>query len=179
MIFPSGLVHNHAKADTEDEYNDKEITDLYVILRSTIKRIQKGGMNNWWKTEDESEQSFHTFYYVTVDTLYGEIDLIIGASQLTEEQMPLLKEGSLIYGVFTLSGDTVLDEFENGALYNEECDLRLIRQGLVKGETDRCFSAFDENCIFQFTSEGIEVSGGKSSFEQFKKYRESKNKFIK
>ena len=177
VIFPSGLIHNHTKTE-KDEKNDPNITDLYVVLRATIKRIQKGGMENWWKTEDEPEQSFHTFYYVTVDTLYGELDLIVGASQLTEEQKPLLKEGALIYGVYTLSGDVVLDEFENGAVYNEECCLRLLRQGIVKGETERCFSAFSKNCVFEFASESIEEEGAEKCFEQFVKYQKSKDKFI-
>jgi hypothetical protein len=135
-------------------------------------------MNNWWKTDDEAEQSFHTFYYVTVDTLYGELDLIVGANQLEEEQKPLLKEGALIFGIFTLSGDVVLDEFEDGAVYNEECCLRLIRQGLVKGETDRCLSAFGEKSAFEFSEEKIEVNGIKEVFNQFEKYQKSKERFI-
>ena len=179
VIFPSGLVHNHAPSpDGNDEENDRTQTDLYVILRSTIKSVIKGGMSNWWKADDEDEQSFHTFYYVNVDTLYGGLDIIIGANQLEKEQLELLEEGSVIYGVYTLSGDVVLDEFENGALFNEECDLRLIRQGLVKGETERCFSAFSENCVFDFAAENIEITGAKAAFEQFVKYRKSKERFI-
>lgn len=178
VIFPSGLIHNHAQTSEPDESNNTDVTDLYVILRSKIKSVRKGGMSNWWKTDDEDELNFHTFYYVTADTLYGEIELIIGAGQLDEKQKPLLKEGSMIFGVFTLSGDVVIDEFENGALYNEECDLRLLRQGLVKGETERCFSAFDENCIFEFTEKGINANGGKNSFEAFCNYRKSNERYI-
>ncbi|MBE6836349.1 MAG: hypothetical protein E7515_08945 [Ruminococcaceae bacterium] len=179
VIFPSGLVHNHTRsAETGDGSNDTAVSDLYVVLRSKIKRISRGGMTNWWKTDDEPEQSFHTFYSVTVDTLYGEIDIIVGVSQLTEEQKPLLKEGSVIYTVCTLSGDVVLDEFENGALYNEECDLRLIRQGLVSGEIDRTFEAFDENASFEFSSENIEASGKAEAFKELKKYCSSKERFI-
>ncbi|MCR4563857.1 MAG: hypothetical protein K5755_04405 [Clostridiales bacterium] len=179
VIFPSGLVHNHTPSpDGDDDESDKSQTDLYVILRSKIKSVTKGGMTNWWKIEGEEEQSFHTFYYVNVDTLYGELDLIIGANQLSEEQLELLEEGSVIYGAYTLSGDVVLDEFENGAVYNEECCLRLLRQGLVKGETDRCLSAFGKNCEFEFAAEKIKVGGDRNAFEEFKKYQKSKERFI-
>jgi hypothetical protein len=179
VIFPSGLVHNHTPSQEEDgEENDETQTDLYVILRSKIKSVSKGGMLNWWKADDEEEQSFHTFYFVNVDTLYGELDIIIGANQLEKEQQKLLKEGSVIYGAYTLSGDVVLDEFENGAVYNEECDLRLLRQGLVRGETERCFSAFSENCEFSFAAENEEANGGKNAFEHFVKYQKSKERFV-
>lgn len=177
VIFPSGLVHNHT-ALPEGEENDPGITDLFCVLRSKIKKIEKGGMFNWWKTENEPEQSFHTINIVTVDTLYGDLDLIVGANQLTEEQKPLLKEGSVIYSVITLSGDPVLDEFENGAVYNEECDLRLIRQGLVKGEIDRVFSALSDNAEFEFASENISISGKAKVLEELKKYKLSKKTFV-
>jgi hypothetical protein len=178
VIFPSGLVHNHTALPDEDEENDTGVTDLFCVLRSKIKRIEKGGMTNWWKTDDESEQTFHTFDYVTVDTLYGELELIVGASLLTEEQKKIYKEGSVIYSVITLSGDVCVDEFENGAVFNEECDLRLIRQGLVKGETDRIFSALTDDTEFEFPSENIRVSGKTGVLEELKKYQRSKERFI-
>ncbi len=178
IIFPSGLVHNHTSLPDEDEENDPSVTDLFCVLRSKIKRIEKGGMINWWKTEDESEQSFHTFDFVTVDTVYGELELIVGASLLTDEQKPLYREGSVIYSVITLSGDVRIDEFENGAVFNEENNLRLIRQGLVRGEIDRIFSSLSDSVSFEFPSENIKVSGKINVLEKIKKYQLSKEKFI-
>ena len=178
VIFPSGLVHNHTASPEEDEENEESVTDLLCVLRSKIKRIEKGGMTNWWKTDDESEQSFHTFDYVTVDTAYGELELIVGASLLTDEQKPLYKEGAVIYAVISLSGDVCVDEFENGAVYNKECDLRLIRQGLVKGEIDRVFSALSEDAELDFPSENIRVNGNVKVLEEMKKYQRSRERFI-
>jgi len=178
VIFPSGLFYNRTESEEDDEENDKSLTDLICVLRSTVKRVEKGAMTNWWKTEDEQEQNFHTFYFVTVGTLYGDLDIIVGVKQITPEQEKLLKAGSVIRFAVTLSGDVVIDEFENGAVFNEECDLRLIRQGIVKGDTDRIICALNENVSFEFPSEDISVTGKGETFRAFENYCKSKETFV-
>jgi len=88
------------------------------------------------------------FLDVTIDTRIGPIELAHTIDFVKEAQHELIKPGSLIETSCILSGDVAIEEYQGGAVYDEENELRLIRSCMKHGDFDRLWKALAEDCSY-------------------------------
>jgi hypothetical protein len=155
-IMPMGFMLNHNPDHDESEKNDD--LDTCVLLRGTVKKLYWGLLD----FEGNEEKGYIRCY---IDTQYGELELIHTLEQVEESERNNFKIGSIISGIFVLSGDAGIYEYGKGAIFDEEHNLRLLRHIFVKGEASRAFRAFAEDAIYASAASGKELSGKKQIIE--------------
>jgi hypothetical protein len=149
-IMPTGLMFNRDpdRDDAEKNYD----FDAHVLLRGTIKKLL-------WGVLDFNGDEENGYIRCYVDTQYGELELIHTVEQADETERGKIKIGSIISGIFVLSGDVGIYEYQKGVVFDEEHNLRLLRYCFVKGNAKRTRHAFIEDAAYASASAGKEFSG--------------------
>lgn len=159
-IVATGFLKNHAP---DNEEPDDE-SDSYVLLRGTVKELYFG----FFDEDTEEEKAKPGFIRCIIGTKYGDLEICHTIFQVDEAQRKNIKVGAIVSGVFVLSGDAAINErSENGAIFNEESDLRVLRQALEKGETVRLKTVLAENA--EYISDGFDepITGAEKIIERF------------
>lgn len=128
-VFPVGLFG-------EDEAN-KDVS----ILKGKVAAVEE------YKVPVEGSQE--NFFCVTVDTPYGPIDIAHTADFVIPEERSLIRKGSIVETYCVISGDVALDDYQLGAVYDEENELRLLRSCIEHGDFERMTGALSENAIYK------------------------------
>lgn len=144
-VFPSGLLYNH-KIDPDDENKviekkDDDFIDCYTQITGIVKSIQPG-------ISSFGDKTFHSFIDVVISTEFGDLEIVHTEDDITDEERDLLKVGSVVSGVFYLSGDVCIKEYTNGIVKNELNNLAAFRQALENNEFDRLRSILTEDTIY-------------------------------
>ena len=145
-LFPIWYLYNH-DPDIEESKKDYSKDDL-VQFRGTVKELQ------WGKVKFGDEFEVDDFVRCIVDTQYGLLEIIHMMEQVDESEYGNIKVGAVVGGLCVLSGNAAVMEHENGMVFDEEHDLRLIRHAFLKGQTIRMLYAFNEDVAFGFKSTG-------------------------
>lgn len=127
-VFPCGILSNHSpdnpKKD-EDHYSDN-----FVSIRGTVKSVSLGQMTL-------GEETVNAFVSVTIDTEFGELEIVHTIDQVEENERANIKVGAVVCGVFVLSGDVAIYEYGEGLVLDEKNDLALVRYVLQAGKSER------------------------------------------
>lgn len=83
------------------------------VIEAMVRRIEKRETCGY-KVEPV------TFYAVTVDTAYGEIEICHSIDQVAEEEREFFKEWSCIFAWVVVQGDVAIDEYQEDAVYDDE-----------------------------------------------------------
>lgn len=138
-VFPSGMLKNHNPNSEEFEQNNW--MDDHVLIRGTVKRIGIG------RAVFENE-SFDAYISCIIDTEYGELEIIHDFNQVKEDQRENLHVGATISGIFVLSGDPAIYEYDKGIILDTEHNLKLLRHTFNKGDPDRLRGALAHNAVY-------------------------------
>jgi hypothetical protein len=149
-IIPTGLMFNHDPDRDEAEKNCD--LDAHVLLRGTVKKLL-------WGVLDFNGDKENGYIRCYVDTQYGELELIHTLEQTDESDRSKIKIGAIISGIFVLSGDAGIYEYQKGVVFDEEHNLRLLRYCFVRGNAKRTRHAFTEDAIYKSASSGKEFNG--------------------
>ena len=155
-IVAPGFLNNH-NPDNETR-NDNE--DSYVLLRGAVRELYYGYLND----DTEEQKANPSFIRCIISTKYGDLEICHTIFQVDEAQRNNIRIGSIVSGVFVLSGDAAINEHINGAIFNEESDLKVFRQAMEKSETSRLKSILTDNAVYNCEGEGKTYIG----FEQIK-----------
>lgn len=138
-IFPSGLLRNRNPEDPE--YGKNNWMDDHVLIRGTVKKLCRGDVR-------VGETEAPAFIRCVIDTQNGPLELIHTAAQVKRSQHDYVKIGAVVSGIFVLSGDAAIYEYENGIVKDEEHDLALLR-GIFCGEDpERMRYALAEDAVY-------------------------------
>ncbi len=109
---------NH-QAGNEPEEADPD-TDDVMMIRGKIKWLGLGKI----LIRDEE---FDGFIDCIIETMFGDLEVVITYDQVPEIQRVLLKPGMILTGTFVLSGDAAVKECSNGIVKDERHHLALLR----------------------------------------------------
>lgn len=139
-IFPAGFLRNHS-ADNEAAETDDE-TDLYVLVHAKVKQL-------YWGTVQLGDTKRNCFIRCLMETQFGELEFVHTYDQVPEEERQNIRVGSTVSGVFVLSGDAAIYEYENGLVRNRENHLKLIRHSITKGDPERMRAVLAKDAVYQ------------------------------
>lgn len=146
FVLPAAFLMNHG---IESEALEDKAPDDLTVIKGTVKKVQKNTL------EIENE---HTFYHVTIGTMWGDIQVVHSINHIEENQIELIEEGSIVYGNFWIQGDPAILKYENYAL-NADNNLRLLQHIFVYGESDRLKKALADNAVFETISSEMIYEG--------------------
>jgi hypothetical protein len=158
-IMSAGLMLNHDPGRDESE-KDYDL-DTLVLLRGTVKKLL-------WGELDFEGNKYNGYIRCYVDTQFGELELIHTIEQVDEAERKKMKDGATISGLFVLSGDAGIYEYQNGAIYDEEHNLRLLRYFFIKGNAERTRNAFAEDAKYISGALEKEFTGRDNIIELFR-----------
>lgn len=127
-IMPTGLMNNR-DPDREDCGKNEALDDL-VTCRGTVKALYHG------QVELEGEKH-NAYIRCIIETEYGDLEIVHTREQVKEEQHKNLKVGSVVSGVFVLSGDAAIYEYDQGLILDEEHHLMALRGVFSKQDPNR------------------------------------------
>ena len=89
-------------------------------------------------------------YTLEVDSFLGPLSLVIPKNKMNDEVTEKLHKGKeqYIIGRYIFSGDVAIDEYNNGAIYDEEHLLRLLRYCLDTGDFSRLDRGIADDCRY-------------------------------
>jgi hypothetical protein len=151
MIMPNGFLYNHdpERAEEEKDYS----TDAYALIRGTVKDIIWGMLS---LPGGEPEKGYIRCF---IDTQYGELELVFSPEQVNKSELDKMETGSIISGIFVLSGDAGIYEYDNGVIYDEEHNLRVLRYCFIEGNAERTRSVFNNDAVYDSKSSNKQIAG--------------------
>ena len=128
-IFPQGIFSK-----------DEEAKDI-VLLKGMVKGIEHLATFDGQKAVQ--------FLVATIDTQFGLLEIVHTLDMVSIEQREFIKPGCFLVGIGIVSGDVAIYEFQQGAVYDEENCLRLLRSCMKYGDWDRLQNALVEDCVYR------------------------------
>lgn len=163
-VFPNGLLANHSLDNPE---KDKEhYSDNFVSIRGCVKAISIGKL-------ELGEQSLEAFISVTIDTEFGELEIVHTLDQVEESERSNIKVGSVVFGLFVLSGDVAIYEYSEGFIADEKNDLALVRYTLQAGDPERLRLVLSEEAEYISDASAATYKGADEIIERLKYIKES------
>ena len=132
-VFPAGLMRDKENKTAEEEN--------IMLIRGTVKRAQLG-LTQFGETKD-----WH-FVDVMIDTEFGELEIVHTIDQVEESGRLLIKEGSIVNGLFVLSGDVAIETYKDGLVRDFEHNLAALRYTIQEGEAKRLGNVLHEKAEY-------------------------------
>lgn len=127
-VMPNGLLMNNSPEKDENEKDPQ--MDSYTLIRGTVQKVAVG------KVVFEGEE-MSKFIQTTINTNYGDLEIVHTLDQVEETERENIKKGATVCGVFILSGDVAIYDYNKGIVMDEEHHLSLLRHSLISGEAER------------------------------------------
>jgi hypothetical protein len=123
-VMPITFLNNHGA-----EHEERHENDDCVNICGVVKALTRG------KTILGEDLESIEFLCCTIETEFGDLAIVHSFDAVDAEQRKAVKVGSIVVAYGVLQGDVAIYEYEHGAVFDEEHDLRLLR----------CF--FEKECI--------------------------------
>ncbi len=158
-IFPSGFMLNH---DPRRDESDRDLAlDDHVLIRGTVKKCFSG------KTILK-DLELTKYVRCIVDTDYGELELVHQYKMVGKDQHEHMHEGAIVSAICVLSGDAAIFEHEDGIVFDEENNLRLLRNCLLAGDVDRLGQVLTGDCLYFVETTDQSISGAVKVIDHFR-----------
>jgi len=158
-VFPSGFFNNHdvRNKDKEVDYSSDEL----VLIMGEVKKV-------YWGSFEFEEERFHPYVLCVIDTQFGLLKIAHTVEQINEDQQEFMKPGCVVSGIFVLSADAAIGEYENEVALGEDNCLRVLRYAMCKGETERLQAVVSEDVIYESKTTNTVYNGAKDVIERIK-----------
>lgn len=114
------------------------------LIKGTVKSIERHKTLTIAGNNAEERE----FYYVIIDTQFGELPLCHKIDLVSEEERQFFKEGACVFAYCIISGDVAIENYQEGAVYDEINDLKLIRECLDTKDFSRAVNLFCDDAVY-------------------------------
>lgn len=143
-LLPVGLLHNGNPEKAEQE-NAEDVSLGYMLVKGTVKALVKGKLQF-------TEEEWEPFIRCVIDTQFGELEIVHSYQQIPEEQRDNFDEGAVVSCLCLLSADPGIQEYADGAIYDEEHDLLLYKDAVIRQSSNRMVGAIAEDAVYSTQS---------------------------
>jgi len=138
-MMPTGFLQNH-NPDSDSFESDEDLDDL-MLIRGTVKKICYGVL------ELEAEKC-NAYLRCIIGTEHGDLEIVHTIEDVKEEQRKNIRVGSVVNGIFTLSGDAAIYEYDHGIVLDEANNLSILRSTFAGADPERMRSVFSQNAEY-------------------------------
>lgn len=135
-MMPAGLMKN--RNPESDDFETDEALDDVMLIRGTVKQLFHG-------TVELDGKECNTFIKCIISTHFGDLEIVHTFDEIKEEQQDNIKVGAVVFGAFVLSGDPAIFEYEDGAIFDEEHNIAVLRSTFAGADAERLRYALAEN----------------------------------
>ena len=138
-MMPVGLMRNRSPEIDAFEM-DEDLDDL-MLIRGTVKKLYHGV----FELDDEEH---NTYIRCIIETELGELEIVHTINDVEEEHRDNICIGSIVSGLFILSGDAAIEEYENGFVLDEANNLSILRSTFAGADPERIRYVFAEDATY-------------------------------
>lgn len=149
-MLPAGLMRNR-NPNSDDFETDEDLDDL-MWIRGTVKALYHGVF------ELEGEKR-NTYMRCIIETAYGDLEIAHTLDDVQKEQRKNIRIGATVAGVFTLSGDAAIYEYEHGFVLNEQNNLTILRDTFAGEDPERIRWVLAENASYHAEYNSMTYTG--------------------
>jgi hypothetical protein len=128
-IFPLGI------------FRENDVDKDIVLIKGTVENIKEAE-----SFDGEKETSF---LVVKLSTPFGQLEMAHTLEMVDEKQREFVRPGCHVVAMGIISGDVAIKEYRDGAVYNEENCLRLLRSCMKYGDWERFEQALADDCVYR------------------------------
>ncbi|SDB13629.1 hypothetical protein [Eubacterium oxidoreducens] len=160
-VLPNGFLCGHMVTEEQDMQEEYEyhIDDELVLITGIVKNV-------YIKKVIIEEEEFSKFLVTTIDTQFGDLEIVHSRSMISDQDIPFIKEGAVIQAVAVLSGDPAINEYEDGIIKTHKNDLSALRYALMEGNAERLNPILDEAAVFESVNIETPINGKNSIIER-------------
>lgn len=155
-ILPLQMLANR---DPENSSLDEYADDI-MLMCAKIKHFRKCNLL-------VGEKEVSPYVCCTVETVFGDLELVHTFEQVPEEMRENMKAGAIVVANVVLSGDAAVNEYVNGMILDEAHDLDVLRQAFVRGEAWRMAKVLTEDAEYISETTGKTYRRKKEIIDRF------------
>lgn len=120
---------------------DKEYTYIYTKVKKIEKHLCLSQINR---------EDFVPLYTLEAESPFGDITIAVAEEDLPGQVIIRLISNAevYLYGIINFSGDVGIGEYQEGAVFDEEHLLRVLREALETGDFERLWKNMTEDCSY-------------------------------
>jgi hypothetical protein len=136
------------------------------MIKGIVKMVQPGLIKF-------GKMISYDYMDVVISTEFGDLEIVHTMDQIHEDQRELVKVGSIVSGMFILTGDVAIASYKNGIVKNKKNHLALLRYTLQSGDPERLRYVLSENVEYISDNAKTTFVGIDSVIDRFKFVRKS------
>lgn len=163
-----GALDIHYYSD-EDEYLSERQSDKHELMQEintvmplgffsgktgqeksvscVVGEVEKAYYGTFAVSNDE-EGTSRPYIICRVSTQFGPLDLIHTLDQIDENDIRKIKKGSIVYGLFFLTGDAAIYEYDKGYICDYEHNLKALQYSLYSKKPERLKEILADDIIY-------------------------------
>lgn len=138
-MMPTGLMRN--RDPESDEFESNEDLDDLMLVRGTVKKLYHGVF-------ELGGEKHNAYLRCIIGTEHGDLEIVHTIDEVKEEQRDNIRVGATVNGVFTLSGDAAIYEYDQGIVLDEANDLSILRSTFAGADPERIRFVFAEDATY-------------------------------
>ena len=165
-MIPTGLMRNRSPESHEFESND-DYDDL-MLIRGTVKGLYHGVL-------EFNGEKHNAYIRCIIGTEYGDLEIVHTIDEVKEEQHDNIRVGATVNGVFTLSGDASIYEYDHGFVLDEANDMSILRSTFAGADPERMRLVFSEDATYLAEYNNTTYTGRDEIINRLKDVAEDSN----
>ncbi|MDY4748913.1 MAG: hypothetical protein SO251_09095 [Candidatus Fimisoma sp.] len=165
-MMPTGLMRNRNPESNEFE-SDENLDDL-MLIRGTVKKLYHGVF-------ELGGEKHNAYLRCIIGTEHGDLEIVHTIDEVKEEQRDNIRVGATINGVFTLSGDAAIYEYDQGMVLDEANDLSILRSTFAGADPERIRFVFAEDATYLAEYNNTTYTGRDAIVDRLKYVAEAAN----
>lgn len=158
-MMPTGLIRN--RDPESDEFESNENLDDLMLIRGTVKKLYHGVFAL-------GDEKHNAYLRCIIGTEHGDLEIVHTIDEVKEEQRDNIRVGATVNGVFTLSGDAAIYEYNQGIVLDEPNDLLILRSTFAGADAERIRYVFAEDAVYLAEYNGTTYSGRDAIIDRLK-----------
>ncbi len=158
-MMPTGLMRN--RDPESDEFGSNENLDDLMLIRGTVKKLYHGVFAL-------GDEKHNAYLRCIIGTEHGDLEIVHTIDEVKEEQRDNIRVGATVNGVFTLSGDAAIYEYDQGIVLDETNDLLILRSTFAGADAERIRYVFAEDAVYLAEYNGTTYSGRDAIIDRLK-----------
>lgn len=151
-----------------DEHINSGDNDASAISQKPCKKYRASGKIKNLSRLTINEIPGADWARFVLETDRGSLDVFCDISSETQSSLSRFATGEFITVVGAIFADAAVGEYENGAVYNVENDLIVLRDAFASLDFARCRSIFSSDCVYIVNDE-VRAKGADAILQNFEK----------
>ncbi len=135
------------------------------LITGTVKQARYGT----FALPDKDGDPIKPYLIITAETIFGDIDLIHSFEQAPDEDLEKIKTGSIVKGLFVVTGDAGIFDYEKGFICDFEHNIKALHYAIYSKAIERIRFILADDVVYS-RDDGVKTVSGKEGVLSYLQY---------